>query len=422
MLSGCVRLHVLSPRVSQQVLLSAQKRYASTVGLQRARPLNLRRELLGAQQARNLWWPSKKPEAESQSTSSEPTPVDAFAQSEQPLANVEATSAAEAPAAQEYATLSESTTAEVASATGTDLQSIPTEVVPDLSSIPSVTQALQYGDLAALGLAGWTPAGFCRWGIELLQVSTGLPWFWTIVTATVVSRLVILPFSIKSMQYAARLAKHQDEVTSLREKMTEAQASRDVLAMQSLALRQRQIYTKANVSIPGMMALPFVQLPIQLGMFFGIKKMCDLPLEQLKHSGLDILPDLTATDPTWTLPIIGAVLINLQLRLGIRDMQATPALPHIINFFRVFSVVGVFLMSSLPSGVLTYLGTTMVFGIAQTLVLRIPAVRTTLGVPIVPKEHQPKPVSFMESIRYAQKWWDEQKSQAKAGPTAAKRR
>ncbi|OCH92541.1 hypothetical protein OBBRIDRAFT_773180 [Obba rivulosa] len=418
-MSGCVRLHVLSPRISQQVLLSAQKRYASSIGLQRARPLDLRGGLC-AHQARSFWWSSKKPQVEAQPNPSEPTLVDASAQPEQPP--VEAASAAYTPAPPESTTFSESSAADVGSISGTDLQSVPTDALPDLSAVPSATAPLQYGDLAALGLASWTPAGLCRVGIEALQVSTGLPWFWTIVGASLASRLLILPLSIKSMQYAARLARHQDEVQALRAKMTEAQVARDVLAMQTLALRQRQIYTKAGVSIPGMMALPFLQFPIQLGMFFGIKKMCDLPLEQLKHSGLDILPDLTAVDPTYTLPILGAVLINLQLRMGLRDMQATPALPHMINLFRALSIVGVVVMAKLPVGVLVYLTTTMVIGIVQTLILRIPAVRTKLGIPVVAKENAPQPASFMDSIRFLQNWFEEKKKEAQMGAASSKRR
>ena len=58
---------------------------------------------------------------------------------------------------------------------------------------------------------------------------------------------------------------------------------------------------------------PFAQLPVSLGMFFGVKKLCDLPLEQFKWSGLEWLPDLTATDPTWVLPIVATVFMNIQI-------------------------------------------------------------------------------------------------------------
>lgn len=149
--------------------------------------------------------------------------------------------------------------------------------------------------------------------MELINVSTGMPWFWTIVTATVLSRVVLFPFTVKQMQSTAALAPYQTDIAAIRDEMAAANAKKDMLAMQRAALKQKVIYEKAGVSLGGMALAPFIQLPVTLGMFFGMKKMCDLPLEQLKYSGFEWIPDLTVTDPTWTLPIIATVLMNVQI-------------------------------------------------------------------------------------------------------------
>jgi hypothetical protein len=39
------------------------------------------------------------------------------------------------------------------------------------------------------------------------------------------------------------------------------------------------VYEKSGVS---MLLLPFMQLHVALGMLFGVKKLCTLPLEQLR--------------------------------------------------------------------------------------------------------------------------------------------
>lgn len=152
--------------------------------------------------------------------------------------------------------------------------------------------------------------------MELLQVSTGMPWFWTVVSATVISRVILFPFTVKSMTTTARLAPYTDEINDLREKTKEAQAKKDMLGLQSVALKQRMIYEKAGVSMIGMIISPFVQLPVTLGMFFAVKKLCDFPLEQLKYSGVSFLPDLTVADPTYLLPIAATVLMNVQLSVN----------------------------------------------------------------------------------------------------------
>jgi YidC/Oxa1 family membrane protein insertase len=174
---------------------------------------------------------------------------------------------------------------------------------------------LQYGDLAALGLSGWSPSGLSSWMLELINVSTGMPWFYTIIAGTVFARLLLLPFSIKQLHNSAALAPHQPRLIELKEELEKAYKAGDKLAVQRVALRQRKVYEESGVSMLPMLLMPFVQLPVTLGMFFGVKRLCALPLEQLHWSGVSFLPDLTVPDPYYVLPIASAVLMNIQLHV-----------------------------------------------------------------------------------------------------------
>jgi YidC/Oxa1 family membrane protein insertase len=58
--------------------------------------------------------------------------------------------------------------------------------------------------------------------MELIQVASGMPWFWTIVTATLLSRLIVIPFNISSLRTAARLAPHQPRLMELKEELQKA--------------------------------------------------------------------------------------------------------------------------------------------------------------------------------------------------------
>lgn len=188
---------------------------------------------------------------------------------------------------------------------------IPTDLPGLLENVPP----LNYGDLASLGFAHWTPAGLCQWGMELIQVSTGMPWFWAIVATTLATRLIILPFNINSLRITARLAPFQPRLTELRDKMSGI-SNRDPIALQRISLQQKKIYEEAQVSMLQPLMVPALQLPLSLGMFFGIKKLCALPLLQLQVGGLSFLPDLTVADPTYLLPIAMAALINVQLSVS----------------------------------------------------------------------------------------------------------
>lgn len=192
------------------------------------------------------------------------------------------------------------------------------EVVTSLN-IPSTLEIppLNYGDLASLGFSHWTPVGIAQWSMELVQVASGMPWFWTIVTVTVLSRFIVLPFNIVSLRSSAKLAPHQPRLMQLREKLQNTGGlTKDPIAVQTISLQQKQIYEEAGVSLMGPLVTPLVQLPVTIGMFLGIRQLCDLPLEQLKVGGFGWIMDLTVPDPTYMLPLAMIALVNVQLSVG----------------------------------------------------------------------------------------------------------
>ena len=184
--------------------------------------------------------------------------------------------------------------------------------------ISNVPAALQYGDMAALGLASWTPAGIIRWSMELLNVSTGMPWFWTIVVGSALWRLACVPWALKGLQVSARLAPLQPQIMELQKSITKSKVSQNPLELQKATQAISRFYKAHDINpLAGLVSM--IQLPITFGLFFGIQKMCSLPLEQLKISGLSFIPDLTVTDPTMILPIAMCVIINIQIKAGLPD-------------------------------------------------------------------------------------------------------
>ena len=192
------------------------------------------------------------------------------------------------------------------------------DVLPDLvnTAIANLPPALQYGDLAALGLVGWTPAGLVRWSLEVINVATGLPWFWTIVAGSLFWKAVLVPISIQGLRNSARILPLQPQIVETQDELKRIRLSGDKLALQRHALKMRKMYKDAGVSMGVTAFMPFIQLPVTLGLFFGAKKMCDLPVVQLAHSGLEILPDLTVPDPYMILPILLCAAVNMQIHVS----------------------------------------------------------------------------------------------------------
>ncbi|KAJ8522154.1 hypothetical protein ONZ45_g1207 [Pleurotus djamor] len=184
--------------------------------------------------------------------------------------------------------------------------------------------------------------------------------------------------------------------------MAKASQTGDRLAMQRCALKQKKIYGDAGVSMWKMLVTPFVQLPVTLGIFFGLKKMCNLPVEQLKDSGVSWLPDLTVPDPYGVLPWALMLVVNLQISAGAREMnlKERPEMGHLMNGLRILTLGGVYVMGDFPSGLMVSLLVTSTATTAQTLLLQSPTIRRYFDIPIVSKEHKGRLPSYKESVNF----------------------
>ncbi|EAU87824.1 inner membrane protein OXA1L [Coprinopsis cinerea okayama7 len=327
-----------------------------------------------------------------------------------------------------------SETTEAAAAATTpepEVQAIVESVSDPLSFTDAVVHQippLAYGDFAALGLASWSPIGLIAWSYELLQVSTGLPWFYTIIAGSALWRFVCVPFALSNIRNSTKLRPFQPQILQARERMTAAQTKRDAIELQRASVEMKKVYSEAGVSpFTGMILPMFAQLPITIGMFFALKRMAQLPVEQMKESGVAInldlpwtgpiswLSDLTVADPTYLLPAAFCGLINLQIAVGAREMDTSnPSAGHLMNVFRGLSVLTIYFMSSFPQGLFLGLLTTSGLTIVQSLLLRSDGVRRLVGIPVVKREMQGKLPSFLESFRYARKMMEDKQKAAVA--------
>ena len=285
--------------------------------VQRTRPVTPTRNFPLLQPSRNYFWSSKKPVE----TPTVPT-TSLFNGTSPPNPSTASNEVVRDPAS----VVSEETATLVTADTET-LAEAPSGIIPtsEITEIPP----LQYGDFGELGLVSWTPAGFIRWTFELVQVSTGMPWFYTLVATTLLYRIVLLPFGIKALRNSARLLPMTPRLLAMKQEMDAVRGTKDPLAMQRVALKQKKIYEDAGVELGPMMLNPFVQLPVTLGLFFAVRKMCTLPVEQLKQSGLAILPDLTVPDPYFILPILATALINIQIAVRLTVFYGRSILPSL---------------------------------------------------------------------------------------------
>ncbi|TFK36572.1 60Kd inner membrane protein-domain-containing protein [Crucibulum laeve] len=289
--------------------------------------------------------------------------------------------------------------AEIADAT--PVSDIVTSLATPASSIPQ----LHYGDLGALGLTSWTPAGIIRWSLEIINVTTHLPWFHTIVLGTAFWKLIILPINIIALKTTTRMNFIQKELQPLQDEMKALRSKKDFskLEMQRINIKIKALNDKAGIN-PLAGLLPLVQLPITLGLFFGLKKMGDLPLAQWTNSGVSFLPDLTQTTPL-ALSILFTAAVNAQIwaSRGDQNVRDRPFAAHFMNAMPLLSLLGGWYSMYWPSGLTLGITVTALLTAIQTWVLRLPAIRARLDIPTLPKSMTvgPSPLDTMKAVKNA---------------------
>ena len=171
--------------------------------------------------------------------------------------------------------------------------------------------SMNYGDMEALGLVNWTPWGIAPWILEIVQVSTNLPWWSVIALATVGARLVALPLNICYRRMRERVAPIDPQLLQIHQELFKS--IHDDEKFDRLVQLRRALWSSRGVHPTVLYSMAFGEMAIHLGMFFGVLRMCYAPVEQLKVGGLGWLTDLTSPDPYYILPLVATALCNLQI-------------------------------------------------------------------------------------------------------------
>ncbi|KAI8137367.1 60Kd inner membrane protein-domain-containing protein [Fennellomyces sp. T-0311] len=262
--------------------------------------------------------------------------------------------------------------------------------------------AAQIGDFKAMGLCNFTPVGGLEAMLEAVHVYTGLPWWGTIATATVLVRLALLPLMIKIQRNNAKMMNLNPEVSRLMENLKTAQAQGDSVAVGKYTNEMQSLFKKHGCHPMKSLGLPIIQMPVMVSFFMALRAMSELPVPGLTTGGLGWFTDLTAKDPYYALPVLSAAGVMAVLEAGTEVGAANPQSKGMKNFFRGMAVVMVPFTAWMPSSVFIYWITSNCVSITQILALKNPTIRKALDIPKLVKpasELQKNTKGFMENFR-----------------------
>lgn len=245
--------------------------------------------------------------------------------------------------------------------------------------------------------AAWEPTWYNLADQAILTIQnmhhyTGLEYGWSIVGVTIALRLGLFPLMVLSQQTASRMAHLQPELQMVKARY-EALGQPSRQDQLQFSNQMKAIFKKYEVKPFRGFVAPLVQLPLFMGMFFGLRKMPDLFPEDLSTGGMYWFPDLTVTDPLYILPLASAISFLALIEAGKENMLAQNAATGqlMVNFFRVMSVGMIPVCLNFESAMLCYWTTNNFLTLGQTVLLQQPSVRGHLGI-----WERPKPVPGQE--------------------------
>ena len=203
------------------------------------------------------------------------------------------------------------------------------------ATVPDTLPALlHYGDLAEGGLAGWSADGVFHLLFESVQISTGMPWAYTIVTCIVIWRLALMPLKVLTLQQTGLVAgkpapdfrtkpRDTELYDSYCRQLNRAVESGHIVKEHGMRLKIDTLFPPDQV----FNAWRIFTHSLSLTSLVGVTRLLTVPMEQLKHGG-GILPDLTITtfaaDPYFVLPSTFVILMLSWIRVGTTSFLKWP--------------------------------------------------------------------------------------------------
>lgn len=238
---------------------------------------------------------------------------------------------------------------------------------------------------------------------------TGLSWYATIITSTILVRtLMTLPLTVYQNYILAKVEniglELNEMVNELKKETAIAKRAYKLSDKQTVTLYKRSVKKQWRNLIERDNCHPFkaslviwIQIPIWVCMSFTFRNLVNMnppdsaalvTFMEMSVGGLGWIPNLTEPDHSWILPV-GFGLTNLaiiELQRMSKLRQPSKMYNVFTNMFRVFSIVMIPVAASVPSCMCLYWMTSSTFGLLQNIILLSPSLRRKLRIPEAPSE------------------------------------
>lgn len=261
----------------------------------------------------------------------------------------------------------------------------------DLLSAAAVVAAASGAEVDALAAAreeAWLGSRLVQALLCAVHGATGLPWWEDIMLCTLGMRLATLPVMISQVKNTYRLSQARPEMEALMEYLKADQARGNPNAAQEHTARVMAVWKKYKCNPMKSLGGMFVQAPIFIGFFTGLRALAEAKVPSLTEGGALWFTDLTSADPYYLLPALAGLSFLATIELGAADgMEGQPeeTKKKMKNVMRFVALLVPVLSTTIPASVFMYWTASNIFSLAQTSLLKIPGVKRVLGLPDLSK-------------------------------------
>ncbi|CAK1580375.1 unnamed protein product [Parnassius mnemosyne] len=246
-------------------------------------------------------------------------------------------------------------------------------------------------------------------GLLYFHDTSGLTWWATIVTSTILIRAIMtLPLTIYQNYILAKVENISLELKDLAEELKRetavAKKSYNLSNKQAVILYKRSLKKQWQKLIVRDNCHPFkaslviwFQIPVWVCMSFALRNLVYMQSDdavalitfmELSVGGIGWFPNLTEPDHSFILPVVFGLtnlsIIEIQRMSKLR--QPSKMYNVFTNVFRIFSLIMIPVAASVPSCMCLYWVTSSSFGLIQNLCLLSPSLRRKLQIPEAPSE------------------------------------
>lgn len=273
------------------------------------------------------------------------------------------------------------------------LSEFPT-VISESNTLEGIAETLATSsDVDPIGFWSLWPSDMAVKTISSIHDLTGLPWWTTIIVTTVCVRIGLAYPAITAMQNTSRIQKYKPELDAIMQRQKEGKTDPKIAQQEILSFYKKYDVNPFKAFVP-----IFLQMPMFVGMFLGLRKIGDY-YPDMSNGGAYWFTDLTAPDPSLLIPmpdvlnlsdvgilpaVAGAGFVATILA-GSDGMENNPMGPNIKRFLIGLGCLTPFVASQFPAGLLVYWVTNNTWSLTQSLIFKIPGVKPFLGIEPPPK-------------------------------------